>query len=202
MASPACLRCHSCFSILVSPAPRPAWMVVWLIASHTPDTSSTCARAATWAGGAGCVAHPPAATARANATDPANRIRIPPGETTSSVYTIKLAPGRSDAMLQTGKPATAQVSRMSIGGRAGGIEDHRAGFFPFGHPTREQRVQLALSVGQRVQFLPVAGVIAGQLRAHGGQLCLELAYIRLQRLHAPRQPALLAFALLVALARD
>src|SRR5665213_3191486 len=89
MAAPFWVRCHSCFSIRVSPAPVPSPMTVWLIASQTPDSSGEGDRVATFGGGVGLAAQPPAATANANMTESANRIRIPPGET-DQVYTIKL----------------------------------------------------------------------------------------------------------------
>src|SRR3954468_24556089 len=89
----------------------------------------------------------------------------------------------------------------SIGGRCRLIEDRRARRLPLRHPLRQQRVELPLPVGQRVQLLPVAAVIRGKLGADGGELRLQLAYIRLQCLHAARQAAALALAVLVGLAR-
>ena len=63
-----------------------------------------------------------------------------------------------------------QVSRSSIGRIRIRIERGGAGRFPFGDPAGEQGVELAFALGQRVQLLPVAGVIADQIGADGRQL--------------------------------
>src|SRR6185312_12921868 len=86
MALPAWVRCHSCFSIRVSPAPIPSPIVVRDVASQTPETSLAGGGAGELTGGVGRVAQPPAATAKLHATKPANRIRIPPGENPSSLH--------------------------------------------------------------------------------------------------------------------
>ena len=81
--------------------------------------------------------------------------------------------------------------------KVGRVESGGAGGLPFGETAGEQSVELALAIGERMQLLPIAGVIAGQLGAYGRELRLQLAYIRLQCLHAPHQPAPLTVTFLV-----
>src|SRR3982751_6044005 len=97
MALPDCDRCHSCFSIFMSPAATPSSIVADVTASHTPATCGPATAepalvvAGLWA--AHPAAHPIDAIARATLKEPTKPERI---RTKTSrrcdlrVYTIKI----------------------------------------------------------------------------------------------------------------
>src|SRR6185369_3797615 len=81
MVAPVWVRCHSCFSMRVSPVPIPSVIVARRTPSHTPATTGAGGRGAAALTAGFCpAAHPRAANVRATMETPANRIRVPPAQ--------------------------------------------------------------------------------------------------------------------------
>src|SRR4051794_33362886 len=93
-------------------------------------------------------------------------------------------------------PAAPGGAGLSPGGLGWRLGQCGGSALPLAHAPRQQLVQLAFAVGQRVQLLPVPLVIGGQLAPQRRELPLQPRHLGLQGLHLALQLASLALAIL------